>query len=119
MSPCVDDFTQLEVSCVQDVRIADGSVVPVVGQGPVWVQGLGGTMMLHDVLFVPRLSAPLFSLVALYDEGGKATYVAYWQVDFVFRDPDMASRLRPSTGWSLSKSPRLRCVWEFEIWRFR
>ena len=56
MSPCVSDFCELTVSVVEDVKLANGTVVQVVGQGSVMVQGIYGPVRVSNVLFVPQLS---------------------------------------------------------------
>ena len=70
-------FLNLKKSVVEIVCLADGSTVPVLGQGDIVVQGPGGPVTIKDVLWVPQLSHCLFSVHAVYkNKRGKVLFGA-------------------------------------------
>ena len=74
MSPVVSDFEVLGPSRKTVVILADGSTVPVLGEGTIVVRGESGPVRLRSVLFVPDLARRLLSVAAIYDHGGSVQW---------------------------------------------
>ena len=75
MSPVASDFVLVAPPVSREhVRIADGTLVPVLGVGTVLLQGLRGPFLLRGVLFVPGLSQRLLSVAMIYDHGGRVEW---------------------------------------------
>ena len=71
MCPFVEHFDALVQSSVDSVRLADDSIVPVLGEGDVGVRGIDGRVVIRSVLYVPALSTSLLSIPAVYEHGGR------------------------------------------------
>ena len=74
MSPVESDFVSISPSQVKVIWLADHSNVPVLGQGIVAMEGPQGRVLIHDVLFVPNLSARLLSFASVYNHRGRVTF---------------------------------------------
>ena len=75
MSPFASDFVSIGPSPRRRVRIADGSFVPVLGEGTVLVRGMRDIpVALTRVLYVPDLGSRLLSIAGLYDRGGRVVW---------------------------------------------
>ena len=110
MSPCIHHFGRLRASAVQQVWLADDSVVLVVGQGDIVIHGLGEPVTIRDVLYIPSLTVPLLSVPAVFDHGGSVRFTPE-SVDLFSsrssRVPVLTGH-RAGTGWRLTVRPLLR-----------
>ena len=106
MSPVVSDFEYLVPSSRTVVRLADGSTVPVLGEGPVLVLGREGPVRLLSVLFVPALACRLLSVAAIYDHGGKVLWGKQEvQVLGEYAQRVLLSCKRTGSAWQLHAAP--------------
>ena len=104
MSPCAEDFCELRPSQLSSVTIANGQVIPVVGEGDVCVRGLQGNCLIRDVQFVPDLDARLLSVPAIFERGGK--------VDFAHNECRIFGR---HSREPLLVAPRVASGWELDV----
>ena len=74
MTPNENLFSKLDNTHRSDVIVANGEKIQAVGVGTVPVKLKDGTMVLKDVLFVPRLETNLISVRKLTANGSKVSF---------------------------------------------
>ena len=105
MSPYSGDFLSLGPSKRSRVRLADDTIIPVMGEGTVVVRTSSQHVRLTRVLYVPDLGARLLSVAGIYDRGGRVV----WRQDSVDIYSSTSSTpvltcSRIGSGWFLNGS---------------